>query len=65
MLPEIWSMTDIIFYHFGPFFALLPHYQPQKIKSEDNVKKLEILSFYTCVPYMKIIYNVWFLQYKA
>ena len=22
--PEIWSMTDIIFCHFGPFFVLLP-----------------------------------------
>ena len=54
-----------IFYHFGTFFALLPHYRPQKLKSEDHVKKLEILSFYTCVPYMKIIYNVWFLRYKA
>ena len=25
MLPEIWSVTDIIFCHFGPFFALLSH----------------------------------------
>ena len=24
MVPEIWSMTDRIFCHFGPFFALLP-----------------------------------------
>ena len=31
-VPEIWNTTDIIFCHFGPFFALLPHYRPQKTK---------------------------------
>ena len=25
MLPEIWNTTDIIFCHFGPFFALIPY----------------------------------------
>ena len=41
--------------HFRPFFALLPHYSCQKLKFWKNVKKsLDILSFYTCVPY-----NVW------
>ena len=34
MLPEIWSATDIIFYHFWSFFAVLPHYWPQKLKFE-------------------------------
>ena len=24
-VPELWSVTDIIFCHFGPFFVLLPH----------------------------------------
>ena len=24
MVPEIWSETDKMFCHFGPFFALLP-----------------------------------------
>ena len=24
MVPEIWSVTDMIFYHLGQFFALLP-----------------------------------------
>ena len=28
MLPEIRSVTDIIFCHFGPYFALLTHYSP-------------------------------------
>ena len=30
MLPEIWNTTDITFCHFGPFFALFPHFWPQK-----------------------------------
>ena len=46
MIPEIWSAADIIFCHFGPFFAPL---QPRKLKFWKNEKKnqLEILSFYT------------------
>ena len=30
MIPEIWSLTEIIFCHFGPFFALLPPKQSKK-----------------------------------
>ena len=58
MLTQIWSAcTDIIFCHFRPFFALLCHYWPQKLKFAINAKKaLEILSFYTCVPLIKIIW---------
>ena len=29
---EIWSVTDRIFCYFGLFFALLPHWQPKKLK---------------------------------
>ena len=32
MVPEIWSTTDRIFCHVGPFFALLPHQQHKKSK---------------------------------
>ena len=32
MVPEIWSTTDIIFCHSGPFSALLPPLWTQKIK---------------------------------
>ena len=39
MVPEIWSVTDRIFCHFGPFFALLPPYQPEKSKFWKNWKK--------------------------
>ena len=37
-VPEIWSETDIIFCHFGPFFALLSHYGPQRLKFEKSQK---------------------------
>ena len=50
------ARIDIIFCHFRPFFAFLPHFWPQKLKFEKNVKKhLDILPFYTCVPLIKII----------
>ena len=34
MMYTSWDMdaTDLIFCHFGPFFALLPHYWRQKLK---------------------------------
>ena len=38
MVPEIWSMTDKIFCHFGPVFALLPHQQVKKLKLWKNKK---------------------------
>ena len=49
------------FSHFRSFFALLPHFWPWKLKLGKNVKKhLEILSFCTCVPLIKIlIYGSW------
>ena len=38
MVPEIWSATDRIFCHSGPFFALLPPYGPRKSKFWKNEK---------------------------
>ena len=57
ILTQTWSAcTGISFCYFRPFFALLLHYIPQKIKFGKNVKKhLEKLPFYTCVPIIKII----------
>ena len=49
MVPEIPSATDIIFYHFGPFFALLPPNNPKTQNFEKMKNRLEVLSFYTCV----------------
>ena len=51
MLADIWSVTDI-FCHFRPFFSPFTKLLTLKIKIW---KKRRDLSFYTCVPYMKII----------
>ena len=54
--PERWCVMDVIIFHFGLFFALLPLCQPKKSKFYKNEKKLlEISSFYTSVPKIMII----------
>ena len=58
MVPEIWSMTDRIFSHFGPFFALFTPLTTQKIKILEKWKKKKhfgISSFNTSVPKIMII----------
>ena len=41
MIPEIWSSTDRIFSHFGPFFAfLLPSPYPKNSENQ-NFEKME------------------------
>ena len=61
MVPEIWSVTDIIFCHSGLFFALLPPYGPRKSKFSKKWKKhLKILSFYK---HKWQSYDLWFLRY--
>ena len=48
--------AQTIFCHFRPVFDFLSHYWLQKLKFGKNVKKyLDLLSFYTCVPLIKII----------
>ena len=50
IVPEIWSATDRIFCHHGPFFALLLPYGPRKSKFWKNEKTLEdiiILQMFT------------------
>ena len=50
---EIWHMTDIIvIFHLGLFFALL--LAPKMKISKKWKKRLEISSFYTCVPKIMI-----------
>ena len=65
MLPEIWSMTDIIFYHSGPFFALLPHYQPQNLKFQKNDKNAWRYYPFTLLYHKWRSYDVQFLRYKV
>ena len=56
MVPEIWRVADVIaILHFGPYFFLLPPSQPKKWKFQKKWKKrLDISSFYTCVPKIMI-----------
>ena len=48
MVPEIWSVADIIFCHSGPLFALLPPpMDPENQHFQKNRKKhVKILSSY-------------------
>ena len=53
---EIWCVTDVINFHFRPFFAILTSQQPKKSKLKKKWKKhLKISSFYTSVPKITII----------
>ena len=65
MLPEIWSATGIIFCNFGPFFALVPHYWPQKLTFGKNVKKAWRYYPFTNAYHKYRSYDIWFLRYKA
>ena len=40
MVPEIWTATDRIFSHFGPFIALLP---PPYNTENQNFEKMKIM----------------------
>ena len=52
MVHDIWSVTDRIFYHSGPFICSFTLWT-QKIKIMKKWKKcMEILPFYTGVPQM-------------
>ena len=63
-VPEIWSMTDRIFCHLGQFFCPFTPLKTWKINILNKWRKnLEILSFYTSIPKIMIIYAVLFLRY--
>ena len=49
MFPEILSMTDRFFCHFGPFFALLTPYNPN-IQNFGKMKKTtgDIIILHMC-----------------
>ena len=51
MVPDIWRVTDRIYYHFGPFFALYATNNPGNQNFEKMKKKqVQISSFNTSVP---------------
>ena len=64
MLTQIWNATDIIYWYFRPFFALLPHYWPWKLKFGINVKNKWYYPF-TYVYHKSRSYDIWFLRYKV
>ena len=51
--------------YFRPFFALLPHYWPRKLKFRKNGKKTWIYYPFTHVYHKSISYDVWFLRYEV
>ena len=65
MVPEIWSVTDRMFCHYGPFFALLPPYGPRKSKFWKNEKNTWRYYHFTHVYHKWQSYDVWFLRYGA
>ena len=56
-------MTDIIFCHSGPFFALLPHYGLRKSKFWKYEKHSWTYYHFTNVYHKLQSYDVWFLRY--
>ena len=56
MVPEIWSETDRIFSHFGPFFGFYPSNNPENQNLKKWTNHLEMSSFYTCVTKIIIIW---------
>ena len=60
-----YRVRDTFFCHFGPFFALLPHYWPQKLKFGKNFLKNWRYYPFTHVYHKWRSYDVWFLRYEA
>ena len=61
MVLEIWSMTDRIFSHFGPFFALLPPNNPEN-QNFEKMKKMPgdiIISHKCSINDNHMMYNSW------
>ena len=50
MVPEIWSATDKMFCHSGPFFAVLPPIDSENQNFQKNGKNIEDINILKCVP---------------
>ena len=53
-----------LFCHIGQFFALFPPKNTENQNFEDWKKHLEISSFYTCVPQMKMC-SSWYMEHNT
>ena len=60
-----YGVWQIIFCHFRPFCALLPHHWPQKLKFGKNVKSTWRYYAFTHVHDKSRSYDLWFLRYKV
>ena len=60
-----WDMEWDKICHFRPFFAILPHYWPQKLNFGKNVKNTWRYYPFTHVYHKSRSYDVWFLRYKV
>ena len=65
MLTQIWNVTDIIFCHLRPFFALLPHCWPRKFKFGKNVQNNWRNYPFTNMHNKSRSYNARFLRYNV
>ena len=62
-VPGIWCVTDVIIFHFGPFFAFFSPMGPENQNFQKNKKNTQkILSFYK---HKWQSYDVWFLRYRV
>ena len=55
----------LIFCHCRPFFALLPHHWPRKLKFGKNVRNTRRYYPFTQVYHKSRSYDVWFLRNKV
>ena len=58
-LLRVQSATDPVFCHFGPIFALLPQYWPQKLPADT------ILLHMCAINQDHIMYGSWDIKYKG
>ena len=63
MVPEMWSVIDRIFCHYGPFFPLLPTYGRRKSKSWKKEKSTWRYYHFTYVYHKWHSYDIWFFRY--
>ena len=65
IVPEIWSMTDRIFFHFGPFLYFYPSNNPENQHFEKNENCIWRCHHFTHVHHKWKSYDVLFLRYGA
>ena len=63
LIPEILSTIDIIFCHFGPFFAISPPNNFENQNLEKNKRHAWRYHHFTLVYHKWWSYDIWFLRY--